>query len=584
MKGRGRRARDEGRSGVGLVVRRAANGSLTGGYRLPDGREILLHSAVDPEDEARFLVKNVRPAERTLYVVLGFGMGYHVREILRRIPDTSRVVVVEPARTVISRAALEVLEKERRRWFRDRRLILQNHHDPATAPLFLADTFARHRLLGLNLYTHIPTACTDETFYRRLLGLVPERFPGALQAHLAQYEGLLENDLTNFWANLPVSWECPHVSFLSGSLKGMPALVVGAGPSLTEDLDAVKAAKGRALILCVATAAPVLMKHGVVPDLVVSIDPNEANMAHFEGWDTAASPLVYYHRIWRGVLSVYKGGKFWFTMEDEPLPPHAGHVGRAPFRRGGSVTFTALQLAHYMKARIVALVGVDLAFHGGRTHAEGAAYCQTLGGSDLPQGYFRVPATFGGQVATNETYYAFLRYLEDFIRREPRVLHVNTARHGARIGATQEMGLSEFLERFCGPGGGMAWKPPQAPRKVSSPKTALRRIEAVDRWARDADRFARSFQDEERVDAVIRAFRGLSLYRAMERSYEDCFYLWEIQARGEGGMRGTAPRARRLLAHAREVSGSLGRTARRLEASAVSDPGTGTGGPRQGDT
>jgi hypothetical protein len=65
--------------------------------RVDDGRELLLHSRVDPLEETAFFAAGVTPQERTLYAVLGFGLGYHVRALLERIPESSQVIVLEPA-------------------------------------------------------------------------------------------------------------------------------------------------------------------------------------------------------------------------------------------------------------------------------------------------------------------------------------------------------------------------------------------------------------------------------------------------------------------------------------------------------
>ena len=53
--------------------------------RRADGRDLYLHSRLIVE-EARLLVKDLPRQERTLYVVLGFGLGYHVKELLSTTP------------------------------------------------------------------------------------------------------------------------------------------------------------------------------------------------------------------------------------------------------------------------------------------------------------------------------------------------------------------------------------------------------------------------------------------------------------------------------------------------------------------
>ena len=114
-----------------------------------------------------------------------------------------------------------------------------------------------------------------------------------------------------------------------------------------------------------------MMNHKVAPHFVVSVDPFEANLSHFENWNNNKIPFIYYHRIWRGVLPAYHGHKFWFAMDDEPSIPLTGIERTSEFWRGGTVSFTALQFAHYLKADPIVFVGLDFAFLDGRQHADG---------------------------------------------------------------------------------------------------------------------------------------------------------------------------------------------------------------------
>jgi hypothetical protein len=507
----------------------AANGTPTAGFTLLDGRHIYLHSRFDPEAEARFLVKTIPIRERTLYVVLGFGMGYHVKELLGRIPQSSYLLVVESVTEHLSRQMKTYCRQKGETWIQDKRLIFHSHYDPETVPIFLADAFIRLRTLSLHIFTHIPSASTNEAFYRWVLKEIQTKFSVFLEGHLGANDRILENNLSNFWTNLSVTWQTPHVSCLSGRWQRHAAVLVAAGPSLTPEIEKLRKLRNRALIISVGTAARILMKHGIAPDFVVSVDPFEVNLAHFKDWNTDGIPLIYYHRIWREIPSTYKGPKFWFAMDEEPPVPLTGIQGASEFWRGGTVAFTALQFAHYLETDPIILVGLDFAFHDGCTHAEGAVYGGKVKTDTLREGFFRIPGVSGEQVVTNQSYYSYLLYLQDYIQRHPNIRHINTSTMGAKIHGTIESPLENALDRY---GGNEKKETMPVVRDVFrsfKPVSSNTILKMVCQWEQEMSRFINKNKDESRLDPLISNFKKLSIYKQISSAYDDCFFTWEIQ-------------------------------------------------------
>src|SRR6185436_528369 len=70
------------------------------------------------------------------------------------------------------------------------------------------------------------------------------------------------------------------VADLQGALESTPAVVVGAGPSLDSQLDALRALAGRAAIIAVDTALRPLLAAGITPHIVVAVDPSSINASH----------------------------------------------------------------------------------------------------------------------------------------------------------------------------------------------------------------------------------------------------------------------------------------------------------------
>ena len=62
---------------------------------LPDGKKVTLHSRYDPKTEARRLIEKYEIGDLDIFVVFGYGMGYHVFELLKSTTQESQIFVVE---------------------------------------------------------------------------------------------------------------------------------------------------------------------------------------------------------------------------------------------------------------------------------------------------------------------------------------------------------------------------------------------------------------------------------------------------------------------------------------------------------
>lgn len=73
--------------------------------------------------------------------------------------------------------------------------------------------------------------------------------------------------------------------------KDVPAIIVGAGPSLDKNIEDLKLAKGKALLIACDTALKPLISHGILPDLFVVVDPKKP-MELFERDEVWGIPLL----------------------------------------------------------------------------------------------------------------------------------------------------------------------------------------------------------------------------------------------------------------------------------------------------
>ena len=181
------------------------------------------------------------------------------------------------------------------------------------------------------------------------------------------------------------NWKGQAIQELRGKHKGRCAIILGAGPSLSDHMESLARLRkkpNRPVLIAVDTAYSVCCSHNILPDFVLTVDPQPVNFYHLAGHsnstslvaDPSASPLAL--RRWSGPI-YYTGNPFplfaslWKALFSNPTMPDE-------LAYGGSVSTNAYDFAQYLGCVSVLLVGQDLSFTGSRVHASGSALEERL--------------------------------------------------------------------------------------------------------------------------------------------------------------------------------------------------------------
>ncbi len=254
--------------------------------------------------------------------------------------------------------------------------------------------------------------------------------------------------------------------------KGRTVAVLAAGPSLRDDLpvlaeacehtgrspDDVAGREGRRsagtrrapVIVAVDSALPAVLAAGVLPDAVVTIDPQPVKASCLD--DLGGIPLI------ASVLSppvvLARARRLLLFGQGHPGEAAVGVPRRAvQGEMGGSVATAAVALAVAAGASTLLLIGQDLSVGTGQepapsTHVGGTHFERRLLGSlgrfsggarDLlrrmaPSNLRRVPAVGGGTVVTTPILDSYRLWLRDLASRRSDIIFVQTSPRGAAIG------------------------------------------------------------------------------------------------------------------------------------------------------
>ena len=235
---------------------------------------------------------------------------------------------------------------------------------------------------------------------------------------------------------LPVLLGDEDVAQLFGTCAGREVFVIGTGPTLEshfERLAAISLRADRPLFIAVDTAYRPLREHGIVPDMVVSID-QRIGFRHLPVEESAGITLVYLPMSDPEVLTAWKGKRYGGYSASPVYAALREQHPRALLHVGGSVIHPAVDLAVKMGAARITLFGADFAFPNNKTHA---GWNDGDLGPGVSQARHWVLDGNGQRVATQLNFRGYLCVLERYIAAHPHVQFYNSSRAGALIAGTQ---------------------------------------------------------------------------------------------------------------------------------------------------
>lgn len=380
-------ALDDGSARLASILTRPAEGTAVRGgagegdvlrLRSATGAFVACHGR-DPGAEANRLLGAALPGRDLPPVLLAIGLslGYVLDEIDRR-SATARVIAIEPepdgVRWLLSR-------RDWRAWLTTGRLTLLLGPDYAgVADAWRAlDAGAPEPPVIVN-----PVLARERTHETARALEVARRIVFDARANAEARRRLGSTYLLNTLRNLGAIVGEADVRVLTGRFPNVPAILVGAGPSLDRNVESLRKVGDRALVIAADTALRPLGAHSLVPQIVVTADPTEENARHLilaEPGSPQRRPwLVAEGSVASSSFQISRGKAFTFRIADhEPWPwLRSLGVDCGELRIWGSVLTAAFDLAVKAGCNPIVFTGADLAYTDGRPYCRSTSFEASL--------------------------------------------------------------------------------------------------------------------------------------------------------------------------------------------------------------
>jgi hypothetical protein len=319
-----------------------------------------LHSTIDPDKEGLRFYKSSNASGFIIF--LGLGSAYHIKPFLEQTDITEILIIdkdISIFKSILTNIDMSNFILNRRVKFLidpdidDVKKYLLSNYLPAVSGnlhiLNLRSRFEQEELYFSEIRTGI----------KELLGSLSDDF--SVQSHFGK------RWFINTLANLKTAQSVKNVL---APIKR--ALITGAGPSLESQLPILKKLKKDSFLIATDTSLPFLLKHKLIPDLIISIDCQHITFHHFLSGFPKDIPLVldlaspsWLTRLSKNIV---------FFTSGHPFSQLVNNKWRSfPFidTSGGNVSHAAISLADNLGAKEIILFGVDFSYPKGKSYARG---------------------------------------------------------------------------------------------------------------------------------------------------------------------------------------------------------------------
>jgi len=417
--------------------------------KTPENELVSIHDTENPGTEAEPFLGMVEKESTGIVLIFGMGLGYLALRLLEQRKKLQKIIIFE-LNIEFFRLALENMDLTQ--VLDDSRVILsigkpENIEEilkPVSRTLMLED-----------IHTHKFTPCFHinkdyDDLASAVFNIVSSyNIEGATRS--IHGKTFIENRLKH----LTSMHHNNKLEELAQKFKGVPALVIAAGPSLDKNIEEIQRAVGRAVIISVDTALPALLNHGIKPDFVTSIDYNDPTYEKIA--NLASNPvareinLICTSWVATTVTKIFPARTIYWAFGGNFLEQwiNSSLGGTMAIDGAGTVAHLNFISARIMGCDPVIFVGQDLAYSYSKEHASDVVFTGTETMEKILKDAIWVKGVNEPEVPTTRVMHGFRTLFEQWIKDSDGSV-INATEGGAWIEGAEHMPLSRAIDLYCG--------------------------------------------------------------------------------------------------------------------------------------
>lgn len=409
----------------------------------------LLHSR-EEKKEAEYILEDINKNRDYILFIYGMGNLYLIEQLLCETSENTKILIVEENEHLFRyRMYYDRLDK-----------ILKNKKVVITVGEEQLYSFVVRMCVqsGWSNMVHNLKVIMLPNYqvYRCKLSQKLKLLAGGLRTDIYALgnstEDMMEG-VTNNYLNVDACMTSNSIEEIRGKYQGMPGIVVASGPSLDKNIQYLKEAEGKAVIIACDASYRICKKQGVKPDAIASIERGIPTYDYFYKNETFDDDLVFVGPglVWKDILAEFPGKKILMSKTEDGADgwwfkqfENVEHV---------VMGFSCANVAHAVLEAAgcnpIILIGQDLAYTDEKQHSDEAHKAfEDSNAIDTKKEYLWVEDINGEKVRTTTSFNLFRSYFERRTESDSATI-IDATEGGAKIKGTKIMPFKEAIDTYC---------------------------------------------------------------------------------------------------------------------------------------
>lgn len=403
----------------------------------------------DPLGYSRSYIESLDLKYAPFLIFLGFGLGYQVVSVLNEFSKKLKIqhILIIEKDTRLFKAALQNYDFSQIIMHPDIELFIG--YQPQEFYFEVRNYLAKNPGIlefGRSLKFVIMPAV--HLFEKKYYGDIYDFFKSAVM-HIFQHLGNDPYDaLLGVYQTISNIRPCitdPGILAFKESLKSKPGIVIGAGPSLNKNINLLKEAASKAVLISVDAALKPLLDIGIRPHIVTNIERTAPVNAFFLNLEKQEDTFFVFSPVAAPeTYAAYNGPKIIAHRYKEIMDWL--DIPKGALSGGPLVGNFAFDIAQYLGCNPIIMVGQDFSFKPtGATHVKGNVFGHI---DEYKKDSLEVEGNYGEILLTTISFEEGRKSLEVQVKKF-NGLCINATEGGAKINGTLFLSLRKAIDTYC---------------------------------------------------------------------------------------------------------------------------------------
>lgn len=409
------------------------------------GKDYVLCNHEDPINEAyAWIDKYIEPSNK-IDIVFGIGMAFHLEVLITSFVN-KRILIIEPNfelfYQILRVRNLDFLIK-------NTEILVDENYDTILNKVnsFFWDTREGGiQIQPLEVYAELFPKVWEDLRSRFV------KMAQSFSVDVATKRRFGELWVHNNIKNLNSIEGASNAADLIGKFKGIPGILVSAGPSLKKNVHLLKELGQKCVIMAAGTAVNVLQDFGVTPHFMMGIDAGESEGKIHEKVSGEEIYFLYSNQVSTHSLEKYRGPRFIMNYPMDLYTYEFLKFSKLKsdfFLSGPSVANTCFDMLFKMGCNPIIIVGQDLAYSYGSNYANQETGAVSKKIDENKSSYILTQDIYGNDVYTIPAYLAMRNWFEGYFEKVVDITEIiNATEGGLNIEFARNDTLKNVMEKY----------------------------------------------------------------------------------------------------------------------------------------